>query len=753
MVLSCESVARSVLGEPVKSRGAEIFYCAPWRDDHKPSLQINAAKNVWADFPAGLSGTAWQLAAKLAECDPSDIPTVKTWLDKHGLQNGNGNGHGKRVARSTSKKAPADSKEQFVRVKEFYYGENLRKVRLERPNPDGGKHEKTFRWQHREGDKWKSRDGGLTKPLYVNQVFRDRDQLGLAIGFEGEAKADIAGDLGYPGFSFKDLTAAQCHALAGCETVALWPDNDVPGNEQCAAAAIILGQSKQVPTIRVIEPPDELGIAGDIIDAVRTFGYKREHIERLIETARPFLAEAAAVLTAADGAARIAARDFHRTDAGNAERLVVDHGVDLRFVGEWGWLSWDSQRWRNDDFGEVGRRAVETSREILAEASKLENAEERKKLAGFAFKSESRASIANMIKLAEDMVEVRARPAEFDCNPWLLNLINRTIDLQTAKLMPHSRSDLITRLAPVTWDSKAECPMYLDFLDQIFKGNKRLIRFVQKLVGYSLTGLTTEQILIILWGGGANGKSTLIEVLSAWLGEYAAKCPITTFLLKRNDSIPNDVAALAGIRFVYTSEVDEGRRLAESLVKDVTGGEKIRARFLQKEFFEFKPEFKLWLSTNHKPIVKGTDHAIWRRIRLIPFTVTFPREKQDRQLAEKLKTELSGILNWAVDGCLAWQREGLEPPEEVIKATEGYREEMDVIAAFLHDRTETDSYGAVAVKAIYCAYRNWCEENKETPDSQRVLTTKLNERGFDSTHKRDGNYWLGLRLRGEEGKL
>ena len=510
----------------------------------------------------------------------------------------------------------------------------------------------------------------------------------------------------------------------------LVPDTNVTGNPSVQAAWREFAKEierRGAPTV-MVEVPNESGING--ID-----DYLSRHDPEaglaLFEAAKP----------------RNSVNDFHLSDLGNAQRLVHGHGRDLRFVSAWGWMSWDGMRWRKDDIGAVERYAKATVLSMYEGVGAIQDDEARKNFLKFVRRSESRQSLTAMVDLAQSEFEVVARPSEFDGDPWLLNVSNGTLDLRNSELRPHNRKDLITRLTPVRWNPEADCPLFLTSLHQIFNGNKRLVRFVQKLGGYSLTGLTTEQILIILWGMGANGKSTLVEVLSALLGEYAAKTPTSTFLLKRNDSIPNDLAALQGVRFAYASEVEEGRRLSESLVKDVTGGEKIRARFLHREWFEFQPEFKLWLSTNHKPIIKGTDHAIWRRIRLVPFQVTFPPEKQDKGLAQKLKTELSGILNWAVEGCLAWQREGLEAPEEVVHATEGYREEMDTLAAFLRERTEAAPAGGVSAKALYKAYCAWCEENGERPQTPKALGMRLGERGYSSTHKATGNCWIGLRLR------
>jgi putative DNA primase/helicase len=268
-------------------------------------------------------------------------------------------------------------------------------------------------------------------------------------------------------------------------------------------------------------------------------------------------------------------------------------------------------------------------------------------------------------------------PEHLDQDPWLFNVENGTIDLKTGELRPHERGALITKLAPVQYDREAECPTWWKFLMRIFNGNLALIEFLQKAVGYALTGSTREQCLFFLHGLGANGKSTLLEIIHTLLGDYAHRTSSETFLIKKSGGIPNDVAALRGARLVGAVEVESGRRLAEVLIKEMTGGDRISARFLHAEWFDFKPEFKIFLAANHKPVIRGTDHAIWRRIHLIPFNVQIPKPEQDRDLPEKLKAELPGILNWALEGCQMWQLYGLEPPAEVQAATQDYREEMD----------------------------------------------------------------------------
>ena len=328
-----------------------------------------------------------------------------------------------------------------------------------------------------------------------------------------------------------------------------------------------------------------------------------------------------------------------------------------------------------------------------------------------------------------------------------MNVLNGTLDLRTGELRPHRREDLITKLAPVVYDHEARCPLFLAFLDRILAGNADLIAFVQRAVGYSLTGDVQERVLLILWGGGANGKSTLLETLRGMLGDYAMRTPTETLLVKREGAIPNDIARLKGARFVSASEADEGKRLAEAQIKEMTGGDTITARFMRAEFFDFRPEFKLWLATNHKPVIRGTDKAIWDRIRLVPFNVRIPEAEQDKGLGAKLRDELPGILAWAVEGCLAWQRDGLGIAKDVQAATASYRDEMDVVAAFITDVCTVAPGARVQSRVLYEKYKRWCEENGERAVSQKALGEKLRERGLEPRKGSGGaRWWHGVEV-------
>lgn len=438
----------------------------------------------------------------------------------------------------------------------------------------------------------------------------------------------------------------------------------------------------------------------------------------------------------------------HLSDLGLAKRFIGYHGHLLRYCYPWqAWLFFDGCRWTKDDRGEVARRMKATVSRVYGEAAESTNGERRKAVAKFALSSESDAKRKAAIASAQSEPGIPVLPDDLDRDRWLLNVLNGILDLRTGQLIPHDPGHLISKLAPVYFLPEATCTTWRNSLDRVMNGNDRLIYYLQKAVGYTLTGDTSEQVLHFLYGLGANGKSTFIETIMAMLGCYAKMTsPETIMVKKTTGGIPNDLAGLKGARLVSAQEVESGRRLAESLVKSLTGGDTISARFLHGEFFEFKPTFKLWISGNSKPVVWGNDYAIWRRIRLIPFTVQIPAEEQDRRLSEKLRRELPGILNWSLAGCMAWQKEGLTPPEEVAAATENYRDEMDVIGQFIAERCLTGPGKEVTAKILYAAFGEWSKlQGEKHPLSQQIFGMRMAERGFSKRRGAGGKrYWEGL---------
>jgi putative DNA primase/helicase len=437
------------------------------------------------------------------------------------------------------------------------------------------------------------------------------------------------------------------------------------------------------------------------------------------------------------------------TDAGNAVRFVGRHGHEVQYCHAWKqWLVWDGRRWTTDSSGATMEMAKDTASAIFYEASNASNTEQARDLGKHASRSLSLERLRAMLALAQSAPGIPVTPDKLDQDPWLFNVENGTIDLRTGSLSEHKPADLITKLAPVEHDPAALRPTWDAFLDRVTDGNRELTGYLQRAVGYSLTGSTRDRALWVLYGIGRNGKSTFVETLHAALGDYAKVAPVEMLMAKRYEGgIPNDVAAMKGARLVSASEAEEGRRLAESKVKQLTGADSISARFLHGEYFTYRPQFKLWLTTNHKPEIRGTDKGIWDRIRLIPFSVRIPEAGVDPELPQKLKNELPGILAWAVQGCLDWQRHGLAEPAVVGAATAGYQQEMDVLAAFLEDRCVKAAVASVPVKDLYAAYQAWCEENGEYCVKQRQLTERLKERGVEPGKDRKARLWLGLRLR------
>lgn len=431
------------------------------------------------------------------------------------------------------------------------------------------------------------------------------------------------------------------------------------------------------------------------------------------------------------------------TDMANARRFAEEHRDSLRYDGKSRhWLVWTGTHWRQDETGEVQRRAKETVTRLHRTIAARTDLPPR--YLDYAIDAQRGNRIAAMIALAKSEPGIPVTPDQLDTDPWLLNVENGTLDLRTGDLRAHRPEDLITKVAPVRYDANAASPKWLEFLDQIMDGDQDLIRFLQKVFGYALTGDAREQCVFIAHGGGANGKSTAFTAVATVVGGYAQHTPTETLLVKRGDSIPNDVARLRGARLVTAAEAECNRRLAEALVKQLTGGDKIAARFLHGEFFEFAPTFKLFLAVNHKPVIQGTDHAIWRRIRLIPFTVTIPTDKQDRTLPDKLRAERAGILAWAVRGCLRWQEEGLEPPQAVKDATAEYRDEMDTVGSFIDERCVRDPDAHTPSAWLYEAYKTWCFALSEIPMAKADFGARLAEKGFTPGRTSKGRFWRGL---------
>jgi putative DNA primase/helicase len=355
-----------------------------------------------------------------------------------------------------------------------------------------------------------------------------------------------------------------------------------------------------------------------------------------------------------------------------------------------------------------------------------------------------------MTWLARSEPGIPSRLVDFDADGWLFNVANGTIDLRTGELRPHRREDHISNLSRIEYDKEASCELWDKFIVRVTAENRALYEYIRRFVGYLLVGDTSEQALHFLYGLGGNGKSVFCEVLLRLLGEYAVAVSPDLIMLKRHGGIPNDVARLRGVRAALMNETTQGARFDEAKLKDLTGGDTLSARFLHQEFFDFRPTHRIVIRGNHKPAINGTDEGIWRRLRLVPFTVTIPEAERDGNLQSKLDKELPGILNWAIAGCLEWQRDGLKPPAIITDAVRAYREESDTLGRFIADACEQRPLGQVKSSVFFRRYQHYAEHAGERWIPSKDLPHEMQRRGFDWKRTNAGCVYLGVEFQAEE---
>lgn len=445
-------------------------------------------------------------------------------------------------------------------------------------------------------------------------------------------------------------------------------------------------------------------------------------------------------------------KDFNLSDAGNAERMAYLYGADLKFCAQWGkWLVWSGKRWEvaNDGAATVYQYAIETVRAIQREALEHSDPDKRKALGQWGFKCEEKKRLDSMVALCAKLPGIPITVDSLDAHPELLNLANGTYNLERHALEPHSRDHLLTAIAPVSYDPEAQCPAWRKFLSRILEDNADLLAYIQRATGCTLDGSKSEKCFFFLYGpGGDNGKSTLVETLHALFGEYARQMPTESLMAKNQEAaVNNDIARLRGARMVAASETQDGRRLNEQLVKQITGDDTISARFLHQEYFEFRPQFMVWMHGNHRPEIRGTDDAIWSRVKLIPFNVRIPKSEQDRSLKVKLKEELPGILLWAIEGHRLWQAEGLGEPEGIAQAVAEYRGSEDRLGAFLDECTVRHESYSVQCGHLYNRYKLWAEANREAIVSQTRFGRQMKERGEGSADFQNIKVYNGRKLK------
>ena len=402
------------------------------------------------------------------------------------------------------------------------------------------------------------------------------------------------------------------------------------------------------------------------------------------------------------------------------------------------WYLWDGTRWKQDK----QRQLLQLTTEFVQLAAKcaIENGEPDVARRILTFLSAQK--LENIEKLAQPKLAISL--TDFDTSPLQLCVGNGVIDLQTGKLMPPMPSMHHSKMAGVEYEAGATCPRFMQFLADIFPDDEELVAYVQKVAGYLLTGSTKEQCLFMLLGGGANGKSTLVNLLTDLLGDYAANTAASTLMASNSNQYGDDLIRLAGARLITSSETEHGQRFAEAKIKSFTGGDKVTGRPLYGSWVEFVPVGKIVLTTNNRPEIRGSDDGIWRRIREVPFNRQFKEAEQDRELMTALRQELPGILNWAIEGCLLWQAEGLNAPASVAASITAYRSEMDTVAGFIEDECHQDPSLRSSLASLYEQYASWCKAQDKHPRTKVQFGTALKSQGYAQVRDSTGRYWQGL---------
>lgn len=746
--LDLESVIRELipgLGR-TGSNGEASARCL-WHDDQNPSMGVNVRDGVYVCRVCGAGGGILHLWARVRGGTTADA--FRALAARAGIAtNGNGAhpaaydperaGAGLTPSQSPNGR-PAVTEAQRGRIVATYDYRDVdgallyqavryadpKGFRQRRPNGRGGWH-----WNVRGVQQVPYRLPELTegvalgRTVYIVEGEKDADRLS-ELGLTATTNAGGAGKW-RPEFNT---------SLAGADVIIL-PDNDEPGRRHAASVARDLADV--AASIKIVELPDvpEHGDVSDWLDTGRTV----DELVAMIDAAVPF--EATAVVEVA------APTVFYpNTDLGNARRFRDRYGDNVRHVAGRSWYAFDGAHWKPDADGESMRRAKELTDEMLAAAEAIADSAERKKATQWALRTQSRGGLAAIVDVASTERPIAATLGDFDADPWLLNTPSGAIDLRSGEPRPNRREDMCSKITGAAFDPAATCPQFERFLTRTFDGNEELIAFVQRAAGYSLTGSTREQVLFIAFGSGNNGKGVMFETFRHVVGTYQSNATFDLLTARRNGGASPDIARLAGARFVTASEAEATHTFNESVLKSLTGGDRLTARLLHQNPVEFDPQFKLWLATNHRPIITGTDHAIWRRVLLIPFTVTIPREERDPELTTRLRSEASGILNWMLAGCAAWQRDGLTPPDAVQYATQEYRRDMDPLAGFFETCIERVDDAATPVGLLYATYRAWAQRSGEPVMTSTAFGTLLGDRGHVLVDRRSAlRKRKGLRL-------
>ena len=525
----------------------------------------------------------------------------------------------------------------------------------------------------------------------------------------------------------------------------------LPASVAVATAATPVDSPSVTPVTTSVNPPTRLSAADEAVmreTEELIFGLSEPSNVMNVTTPITAIRNTTVVITPNPG------------EVGFAERFQDQWGEFTRFdANRAQWMTWTGTHWKADDTGAVVECMKKVGWNILNVEVPCVRADSEepgdyhdvasRALTAEGHKLHNKAAIHAALALAQSMPQLVTRTADYDADPMLFNCLSGTIDLRDGSIRPHNKVDYMTQMGRTPIDSEdSDCPQWKQFLLDIMRGDMQMVDYLQRLLGYTLTGDTSEQCFVMMYGIGANGKSTFINVVQYIMGDYAKTADFNTFLdLNRGAAPRNDLAGMVGKRFVVASEGAEGKSLDESVLKQFCGSDTVTARQLHKEFFEFRPVAKIMLATNHKPVVKGTDEGIWRRMRLIPFLASFTTANRDPKMEAKLKTEAPAILRWMVQGSQLWKSYGLGMPEAIRDATSQYRSSMDVFQTFLDERCTTERTARVNSQELYENYTNWCgTAGIRIPMKQAGFNQRLEERGFIRQKSNGRNLWTGLKL-------
>lgn len=638
---------------------------------------------------------------------------------------------------------------------EYYLQPYYNEWRKAKPSTDPAYHRQTFPALTLILYRWPEWANNVLSGVHliITEGEKDADRA-WAEGFQATTNTGGANRKWAPEYS-KAVNAAK---------IVIIPDEDAPGLDRANRIAESLEKHAKQSQFVILRlpglPPGKKDLsdwfdAGHTADELRALidaAFQATQSQQAASVSNPPPPPQSPPISASGNPQPQPVKVYNTTDMGNAERFVDRFGHMVRYCSKLGkdgtWLIWDGMRWQLDERLKIHKLAKEIVPVIYQEAQNATLRSDKERLFKWALDTEALSTRNNMVKDSRPSLAIAVD--DLDRHAWLLNCRNGTLDLKTGQIKPHSQGDYLSKLVAFDYDENAKCPEWEKFLMEVQQNKQEMVTYIQKAVGYTLTGDVGEKCMFVLQGPPDTGKSTFVEMIQILIDEYSTKIQTQTLMYQRERGIPNDIAKLKGTRFVHASEAEEQERLAESRIKELTGGDTVCGCFKYGEEFHFPPTWKIWLSTNNKPKT-GSDKALWNRLKLIPFTRIFTKDEQDKKLRSKLVAEMPGILRWAVEGCLLWQKEGLIEPIDVTGATGKYKDEQDIIGHFIDQQCELDPDYREMAGDLYKSYKQWCQDTGEYAQSQRAFGLKLTERGLTSKQATSGASkgkieWYGIRL-------